>query len=94
AYAMVVLAEDLRPKVGDPAVRAQVQDELSRLLGQVNQELADYEQLKMIVVAPEPWTIENGFLTPTMKIRRARIEAAVDPQLESWYLKTETVHWA
>lgn len=94
AYAMVVLAEDLRPKVGDPAVRAQVQDELSRLLGQVNQELADYEQLKMIVVAPEPWTIENGFLTPTMKIRRARIEAAVDPQLESWYLKTEAVHWA
>ncbi|MDO8447269.1 MAG: AMP-binding protein [Rhodoferax sp.] len=94
AYAMVVLAEDLRPKVGDPAVRAQVQDELSRLLGQVNQELADYEQLKMIVVAPEPWTIENGFLTPTMKIRRARIEAAVDPQLESWYLKTETIHWA
>ncbi|MDO9166390.1 MAG: AMP-binding protein [Rhodoferax sp.] len=94
AYAMVVLAEDLRPKVGDPAVRAQVQDELSRLLGQVNQELADYEQLKMIVVAPEPWTIENGFLTPTMKIRRARIEAAVDPQLESWYLKTDAVHWA
>lgn len=94
AYAMVVLAEDLRPKVKDPAVRTQVQDELSRLLGQVNQELADYEQLKMIVVAPEPWTIENGFLTPTMKIRRARIEAAVDPQLESWYLKTEAVHWA
>jgi long-subunit acyl-CoA synthetase (AMP-forming) len=94
AYAMVVLAEDLRPKVGDPAVRTQVQEELGRLLRQVNQELADHEQLKMIVVAPEPWTIENGFLTPTMKIRRSRIEAAVDPQLALWYAKKGAIHWA
>ena len=94
AYAIVVLAEHLRPTVADPAVRAQVDEELSRLLAQVNQALADYEQLKMIVVAPEPWTIENGFLTPTMKIRRARIEAAVEPQLEIWYTNKGAVHWA
>jgi long-chain acyl-CoA synthetase len=94
AYAMVVLAEDLRPKVGDPAVKAQVQGELTRLLDEVNQSLADYERLKMIVVAPQPWTIENGFLTPTMKIRRSRIEAAVEGQLDSWYAGSGAVHWS
>ena len=41
-----------------------------KALKEVNEDLADYEQLKMIVVAPEPWTVENGYLTPTMKIRR------------------------
>ena len=41
AYAMVVLAEDLRPRLGDAAVRAQVQEELGRLLEDVNRELAD-----------------------------------------------------
>ena len=51
----------------------------------VNQGLADYEQLRMIVVAREPWSIENGQLTPTMKIKRSRIEAAVAPQVERWY---------
>ena len=71
AYAMVVLAEDLRPKVKDPAVKAKVDAELSQLLKEVNKQLADYEKLQMIVVAPEPWTVENGYLTPTMKIRRA-----------------------
>ena len=94
AYAMVVLAENLRPKVGDPAVKAQVQDEMAKLLKEVNKNLPDYEQLKMIVIAPEPWSVENGFLTPTMKIRRARIENAVDPQLDNWYAKKGAVHWA
>ena len=93
AYAMVVLAEDLRPKVSDPKVKAEVESALTQLLRDVNEELADYEQLKMIVVAPEPWTVENGYLTPTMKIRRTRIEAAVDPQLEQWYAKKGAVQW-
>jgi len=94
AYGIVVLAEDLRPRVGDAAVRAQVQAELERLLDSVNQGLADYEQLRMIVVAKEPWTIENGQLTPTMKIKRSRIEAAVAPQVERWYADGQKVQWA
>ncbi len=94
AYAIVVLAEDLRPRVTDPAVRAQVQGELERLLDRVNQGLADYEQLRMIVVAGAPWSIENGCLTPTMKIKRSRIEAAVAPQVERWYAEPKKVLWA
>jgi long-subunit acyl-CoA synthetase (AMP-forming) len=94
AYAIVVLAEDLRPRIGEPGVRAQVQAELERLLETVNRELADYEQLRMIVVAREPWSIENGQLTPTMKIRRSRIEAAVAPQVERWYEDRQKVQWA
>ncbi|WP_372525128.1 AMP-binding protein [Piscinibacter sp.] len=92
-YAMVVLAEDLRPRVGDPAVRMQVQAELERLLTQVNQGLPDHAKLRMIVVTSDPWSIENGCLTPTMKIKRARIEAAAAPQLERWYADGQPVRW-
>jgi len=82
AYAIVVLAETVRPQVkADPAFKAQVHAELEQLLDAVNAELPDYEKLQMLVVAPEPWSIENGMLTPTMKIKRARIESAVEPQL-------------
>ena len=93
AYAMVVLAEHIRPRVSDPALRAEVQNELAQLLKTVNNTLADYEKLQMIVIAPEPWSIENGCLTPTMKIRRSRIEAGVAPQVESWYAAKSAVHW-
>ncbi|MEI6760294.1 MAG: AMP-binding protein [Betaproteobacteria bacterium] len=94
AYAMVVLAEHLRPQLGDAAVRANVQQELGALLREVNGAVADYEQLRMIVVAQQPWSVENGMLTPTMKIRRSRIEAEFEAQLAHWYTSRGPVHWA
>ena len=94
AYALVVLAEELRPQVGDPTVRAEVERELGALLKRINDRVADYEQLKMIVIAKEPFSIENGMLTPTMKIRRARIENTVAPQLDRWYGTKGAVVWA
>jgi long-subunit acyl-CoA synthetase (AMP-forming) len=94
AYALVVLSEELRPQARDPAVRAQVEAELGALLAKVNAQVADYEQLKMIVIAKEPFSVENGLLTPTMKIRRARIEKAVAPDLDRWYGAKGSVVWS
>ena len=94
AYAMVVLSEQLRPRQSDPALRAEVEAALTQLLKSVNGQIADYEQLRMLVVAGEAWSIENGCLTPTMKIRRARIEASVEPLVERWYAGRGSVLWA
>ncbi|MFZ3127892.1 MAG: AMP-binding protein [Rhodoferax sp.] len=94
AYAMVVLAEDLRPRQSDAAFRAEVEAQLGQLLADVNHELADYEKLQLIVIASEPWTIENGCLTPTMKIRRSRIESEVTTRVEGWYADRAQVQWA
>jgi long-chain acyl-CoA synthetase len=93
-FAMVVLAEDLRPRLADPAVRSQVEAELGRLLENVNGELVSHERLHMIVVADEPWSVENGCLTPTMKIRRGQIESAVANAVDAWYTTGRPVHWA
>ena len=94
AYALVVLAEDLRPKLKQSDVRSEVEKALADLLAEVNQEIADYERLKMLVVAAEPWSIENGCLTPTMKIKRSRIEYAVQHQLDNWYASRSNVIWS
>jgi long-subunit acyl-CoA synthetase (AMP-forming) len=94
AYAMVVLAEDIRPKMNDLQVRADVETQLAQHLENVNAGLADYEKLRMLVIASEAWSIENGYLTPTMKIKRSRIEAAVESQVDAWYQKSGRVFWA
>jgi long-chain acyl-CoA synthetase len=92
-YAVVVLAESLRTQLEDPAVRARVETELGKLLHDVNENLATYERLQMLVVAREPWSVENGCLTPTMKIKRSRIEAALATQVDAWYAERKPVLW-
>ena len=94
AYAMVVLAEDVRPKQKDAAFRKDVETQLAQLLKDVNASLVSHEKLQMIVVAQQPWTIENGFLTPTMKIRRARIEGDVSSKVDAWYVGSSKVQWS
>ena len=94
AYALVVLGEEFRPKQNDAAFRADAQTQLTQLLDQINTQVADYEKLQMIVVAKDPWSIENGCLTPTMKIRRNRIESVVEPKVDAWYANSSKVQWA
>ena len=94
AYALVVLAEDIRGRIGDAELRKQVEDELAPLLKKLNGVLSTYEQLQMLVIAKEPWSIESGTLTPTMKIKRSRIEALAEPHVAGWYAANKSVVWA
>jgi long-subunit acyl-CoA synthetase (AMP-forming) len=93
AYALLVLAEDIRPKLKDPETRSTVERELAPLLEQINARVSGYEQLQMLVIADTPWSIENGMLTPTMKIKRSKIEDQVKDKLESWYGSKGPVVW-
>ena len=94
SYALIVLAEDVRPKLKDPAYKAEVTEQMTTLLQETNKGLADYEQMKMIVVAIDPWSIDNGCLTPTMKIKRSRIEAKVAPLVDTWFEGKDMVLWS
>ena len=93
-YALVVPADGLRTQLGDPAVRARVEAAMAGLLIDVNEGLASHEHLVRLVIAREPWSVENGCLTPTMKIKRSRIEAGAAAQVAAWYAAPGPVVWA
>ena len=40
----------------------------------LNESLGKWEQIKKIELTPELWTIEEGLLTPTMKLKRKAIK--------------------
>jgi len=48
--------------------------DLAETLKKTNSRLEAHEKLSHIIVARDPWTIENGLLTPTMKMKRDLIE--------------------
>ncbi len=93
AYGALILAEQLRPQMGDTAVRARAKAGLTQLLEDVNTQLAQHERLQFLVVLSEPWTTENGMLTPTLKIKRSRIEESVASHLDAWYAIEAPVIW-
>jgi len=39
----------------------------------VNKHLSSYEGVKKILILPEEFSIENGMLTPTLKVRRQEV---------------------
>jgi long-chain acyl-CoA synthetase len=55
--------------------------------------LVEYEHLQMLVVVRSAWSIENGLLTPTMKIKRNKIEETVAPMLDAWYGAGKEIVW-
>jgi len=67
--------------------------ELLNLLDQVNASLEDHEKLAFAVVVKDQWTMENGFLTPTMKIKRNVIEARYLPHADAWAEERRKVVW-
>ena len=52
----------------------QLEASLAEHLPKVNDGLDPHEQLDCLVVVAEPWSVENGFITPTFKVKRNRIE--------------------
>jgi long-chain acyl-CoA synthetase len=86
--ALVVLSAAGRAKSNDQLIQS-----LSGLIREINPTLEHYEELKKAVIMQDAWTIENGLLTPTMKVKRNEVEKLHLPKYPMWYEKEGTVVW-
>jgi len=64
---------------------------LIQTLNDLNNRLERHEKIKKIVVFRNQWTIENNFLTPTLKLKRNLIEQKNQSSYLSWYNEKEIV---
>ena len=55
------------------------------ILTDVNSRLAQFEKMKKFLLIPDDFTIANGLLTPTMKLRRRAIEEKYRQKIEDLY---------
>lgn len=73
--------------------RQALRSSLERWLEQVNSTLDKHERLQRLVLVKDSWAVENGFLTPTLKIKRAVIESTYGPHFHGWSARDEMIVW-
>ncbi len=92
-FAQIMLCDEAREQAQSDAGREALEGEISQVLDEVNSSIDHHERMQFAVVVKDQWTIENGFLTPTMKIKRNVLEKHYEPMLEGWYGAKKKVLW-
>jgi len=92
-FALVMVDEDLREKMDDPSVRKQTEESFRQLMEDVNKTVDPHEKLAFMVVVNDDWSIENNFLTPTLKLKRNVVEDAYQDKVNEWYARRQPVIW-
>lgn len=69
----------------DFAKSPQIHEAIWKHVASVNEGLASYETVKKIFVVPEEFSIENGQMTPTLKIKRNVVEQVYQADIDALY---------
>lgn len=78
--ALVILSPE-----GKKTTQATVEQSIKNTLIETNNQLEKHEKVHKIVIVKEDWSIENGLLTPTLKIKRNPIEQLYSNNYLTWY---------
>jgi len=91
--AVLQLNDDAKIAASDASVRDEIGAELETHLQTVNGKVDAHEACAFVVVLKDTWLPENGFLTPTQKIVRSKIESEYKDYLDGWYGMKKKVIW-
>jgi long-chain acyl-CoA synthetase len=71
-----------------------IKHDLQESLRQVNRGLENYEKIShVIVLSKVKWTPENGFLTPTLKVRRRLVESNYQDLIKEATTQSKSIIW-
>jgi long-chain acyl-CoA synthetase len=89
---LALTAERVKQTLGSED-RQKVQADFERELILINQQLDPHERLSCLVLDHTPWTVDSGFMTPTLKVKRNQIEAVYGPSFEAWAAHRQSIVW-
>lgn len=86
--ALITLSEIGKAKSKDELIES-----FTTLLDDINPLLEHHEKLEKAVIMKETWSIENGLLTPTMKVKRNQVEKIHQAFYPNWFEEKGKVIW-
>ena len=91
--ALVMLSADALARSKTVDGKAALTTSLAAHLKAVNAQLEAHEKLDCMAVVASTWSPENGFVTPTFKVKRNRIEDAYGERYDGWLKQRKPVVW-
>lgn len=94
-FALVMLPLEVMKAVkSNVNLKERISRSLTEHLEAVNAQIDPHERLDFLVVVGEQWTVENGLVTPTLKVKRSEIEKLYGVSFEAWARQKAAVLWA
>jgi len=78
--ALIVPSELGRKKTKDELIKS-----LTGTMRSINPGLESYERVAKVIIMKEIWSVDNGLLTPTMKIKRNQVEKIHMHMYKDWF---------
>jgi long-chain acyl-CoA synthetase len=91
--ALLMLNEQACKTRKDSAARVALEASLIEHLEGLNSGLDPHEKLNCVVVMSETWNASNDMITPTLKLKRNRIEESFAAHYETWAGAGKPVVW-
>ena len=76
----VIILNEIAKKSDSTLVHKQLQI----VLDKVNSSIEEYERVSHVVIIKDQWSIENGLVTPTLKLKRNLVEIKYSGELDKW----------
>ncbi|HEV3329871.1 MAG TPA: AMP-binding protein [Bryobacteraceae bacterium] len=92
-FAVILLSEEARQRCADPQARAALENSLRIRLDEVNAQLDPHERVAFIAIVDGPWTVGNGLMTPTLKLRRPVLESRYQSLVDGWRAGNQQIVW-
>jgi len=80
-------------EMGTAAAKETVAASIQTTLKALNDTRANFERISTIVIQETPWSEDNGLLTPTLKVKRGKIDEQFLNNYLGWHESKEKVIW-
>lgn len=71
----------------------QIEKSIESAMSSINPTLEAYERIAATIILKDDWTVENGLMTPTLKVKRNEVEKIHLPKYPQWYKMNKSVIW-
>jgi long-subunit acyl-CoA synthetase (AMP-forming) len=78
-------------EIGLAKTKEALKSSLEETLKQVNQKMPNYRKVSTIIITKDIWSVENGLLTPTLKVKRNVMNQRYRDSFLNWHEDKEMV---